>query len=155
LSFAGIFAEVGTKDTHTLTWEVRDSGNALVAGGPAFSFTPTVEGSYTVKFTVSDDDLGVGSATRGLAVHVFEMQADLGDPTRTALVVGGTTAGDEIHIAKGSAAGALTVTLNGTALGSFTPRGGHFLVYGQAGDDDIQVNGSVSLSGWLYGDAGN
>src|SRR3954454_11955596 len=38
--------------------------------------------------------------------------------------------------------------------GTYTPTG-HLTVHGLAGDDDIQVTGSVTVSLWLYGDGGN
>ena len=44
--------------------------------------------------------------------------------------------------------------LNGVGRGSFEPTG-RILAFGQAGNDNIQVAGSISLSAWLYGDAGD
>src|SRR5439155_7832921 len=50
--------------------------------------------------------------------------------------------------------GDVSVKLNGVSLGTFHPTG-RIIAFGQAGDDDIQVSGSIKLSAWLYGGAGN
>jgi len=39
-------------------------------------------------------------------------------------------------------------------MGTFQPTG-RIIVYGQAGDDDIQVAGSITLPAWLFGGDGN
>src|SRR5205823_11639035 len=41
-----------------------------------------------------------------------------------------------------------------TTLGTYSPTG-HIVAYGNAGDDDIQVAGAISLPAWLYGGDGN
>lgn len=156
-TFSGSFTDPGSADTHTLAWQVRDSGNVVVSSGAGatFSFTPTLQGGYTVTFTVTDDDGGVGTTCTTLTVNVWEIQVDPCDPSQTALVVGGTLANDHIVITPGAAADQIAVTVNGTSLGSDFAPTGHIFVYGQAGNDDIQVAGSIALSAWLYGGAGN
>jgi len=42
----------------------------------------------------------------------------------------------------------------GRSLGLYSPTG-RLLVYGQAGDDNLQVAGSVAVGAWRFGDAGN
>jgi hypothetical protein len=156
LEYSAAFTDPGSADTHTMTWQVLSGATVVASGsGLSFNFTPTITGNYTVSFTVTDDDAGQDVESLTLTVQTVALLADPCDSTKTALFVGGTTGNDQIHIGNGSAAGQLTVTLNGASLGAFTPTGRHFLVFGQAGDDTIQVNGSVSQSGWLYGGAGN
>src|SRR5688500_15403572 len=65
----------------------------------------------------------------------------------------GTIGPDDIRVAP-AAGGAGEVTRDGASLGTFAPTG-RSVVYGQAGDDDIQVAGSIALSAWLHGDAGD
>jgi CSLREA domain-containing protein len=71
-----------------------------------------------------------------------------------ALVVGGSTGSDVIQVASTGNAGAVAVTVNSQLLGTFTPTG-RIIVFGQAGNDDIEVSGSITLSAWLYGGDGN
>jgi Ca2+-binding RTX toxin-like protein len=44
--------------------------------------------------------------------------------------------------------------VNGVSLGTFSPTGS-VTVFAQAGDDDVQVGGGVSLPTWLFGGGGN
>lgn len=73
---------------------------------------------------------------------------------QTVLAVGGTLEDDRIVFHPGEAAGVVTVELNGVTLGTFEPTRA-VKACGQAGDDTIQVSGSIALSAWLYGDDGN
>src|SRR5262249_1691352 len=82
------------------------------------------------------------------------LQTDTTDPTKTQLAVGGTTANDVIVFSPVGNQGNIEVTINGVSQGVFAPTG-RLLAFGQAGDDDIQVSGSIGNAAWLYGDAGN
>src|SRR5262249_17282420 len=61
----GTFSDPGTLDTFTYNWHVVSSNGQAVADGSAqnFSFTPVDNGTYTVTFTVTDKDGGVGTDT--------------------------------------------------------------------------------------------
>src|SRR5262249_12703085 len=96
----------------------------------------------------------VNTIQRNVSITSTAIQVDPADASKTALAVGGTVAGDTIFIDKFDSSGKVQVWLNGTPLGVFAPTG-RLLVYGQAGDDDIEVAGSVNLPAWLFGDAGN
>ncbi|HMC64371.1 MAG TPA: hypothetical protein VKI65_05480, partial [Gemmataceae bacterium] len=82
------------------------------------------------------------------------LETDPCDPAKTALVVRGTAGNDTIVFSPGGNSGDITVKLNGVSLGTFHPTG-RIIAYGQAGDDDIQVAGSITLPTWLYGGDGN
>ncbi len=58
----GVFSDPGA-DTYAMNWHVVASNGQVVAdgSGTSFSFTPVDNGTYTVTYTVSDDDGGVGS----------------------------------------------------------------------------------------------
>src|SRR5206468_952796 len=100
--------------------------------GPATAaHTFTTSGTYTVTLTATDKD-GAASTllSRTVTISDYALQADPADPTKTNLVVGGTTANDTITLAAATG-GAVKVTVNGTVLGTFTPTG-RVLVFAQA-----------------------
>src|SRR5262249_33915227 len=82
------------------------------------------------------------------------LQVDPCDPTKTALVVRGTPGNDDIRFIPGGTAGSVEVFLNNVSLGTFTPTG-RLIAYAGAGNDEVQVAGSIALPAWLYGGAGN
>jgi PKD repeat protein len=61
----GTFSDPGSADTHTFLWHVQASNGQVVADGTGqnFVFTPADEGTYTVTFTVRDDD-GASASTQ-------------------------------------------------------------------------------------------
>jgi hypothetical protein len=160
LNFSGSFTDVGTLDTHEVKWDFGDGTvidfhsstdpNALTP--PTHIYTAS--GVYTLTLSVRDDDGGIGVKSQDVTITAVAIQQDPCDPDETALVVGGTTANDTIVLNPQGNAGDISVLINGVSQGVYHPTG-HIIVYGQAGDDDIQVAGSISLSAWLYGDAGN
>jgi Ca2+-binding RTX toxin-like protein len=108
----------------------------------------TDTGSYTVQVTATDKDVGVSAvATQLITIQAAEIQGDT-------LAVGGTLGDDTIFFTPAGNSGGINVSINGVSQGTFTPTG-RILAYGQAGNDDIQVAGSISLSAWLYGGDGN
>src|SRR5262249_43210544 len=115
----------------------------------------TQAGTYTVQVTATDKDGGTSAAaTHTITITAVALQADPCDPTKTALVVGGTGGNDTILFNPGSNAGTVQALVNGVSQGTFSPTG-RILAYGQAGDDDIRVAGGITLPAWLYGGAGN
>lgn len=69
------FADPGTQDTHTATWDWGDgttsSGSVTESGGSGSvtgSHTYTAAGSYTVKLTVKDDDDAASSPAEQTAI---------------------------------------------------------------------------------------
>jgi Ca2+-binding RTX toxin-like protein len=159
LDFAGLFQDAGTADTHTARWDFGDGTIidfvSTDRSSPATAaHTYTSEGTYTVALTIRDDDGGVTSVQKTVTITAVALQTDPCDPEKTALVIGGTTANDTIVISPQGSGGGVAVLINGVSKGVFQPTG-HVIVYGQAGDDDIQVAGSIGLETWLFGEAGN
>jgi hypothetical protein len=112
-------------------------------------------GTYTVAATIRDDDGGETTVSTSIEVVAAALQEDPDDPQRTSLAVGGTIGDDEIRfLPAGMKQSAVEVTVNGVSLGVFEPTD-RLISYGQEGDDDIQVAGSINLAAWLYGDDGN
>ncbi len=159
LSFAGSFSDVGTLDTHKVAWDFGDGvliplHPSTDAGALTPGHTYTSTGTFTIQLIVEDDDGGTATLSRTITISDVELQADPCDTGATALVVGGTTGDDKIHFIPQGNAGAIKVTVNNVVLGTFTPTGS-IIAYGQAGDDDIQVAGSITLATLLYGDDGD
>jgi extracellular elastinolytic metalloproteinase len=157
LAFSGAFTDVGTLDTHEVQWDFGD--------GTVIPFHPTTDpgaltppahvyatnGTYTLTMTLRDDDGGVASVTRTVTIVSIQLQPDPWDASKTALVVGGTPGNDVIAFR--SAAGGVRVVFNGVSQGVFQPTG-HLIAYGQAGSDDIRVQGTIRLEALLFGGDG-
>jgi hypothetical protein len=125
VGFAGTYADPGANDTHTVGWSVSNSAGRVVASSTAspFSFTPTLAGTYTVKFTAADNRGGTTSVTRVLNVLSAGYKPDATTPGKTALYIFGTTGNDTITVAPANTTGGLFVTVNGKLQGTFAPNG--------------------------------
>jgi PKD domain/RTX calcium-binding nonapeptide repeat (4 copies) len=160
LSFSSTFSDVGILDTHTAVFDWGDgtSSSAVVneaggAGSASASHVYAAAGTYTITLTVYDDDLGSQSVTKTIPIYAVALQDDSCIPGTTALAVGGTTGNDTIML-QAAGSGGIEVFINGVSQGVFAPTG-RLLVYGQAGDDDLAVAGSIANPAWLFGDSGN
>ena len=101
VSFDGTFSDPGAGDTHTYLWQVSASNGQVIADGTsqAFSFTPSDDGIYTVTYTVTDDDGGVGTAMVNVVVEnqsptAQDAQWDLVENAPVGTVVGTISATD-------------------------------------------------------------
>lgn len=137
-----------TNDTGAAIIDQPGDRGLLTAGSFAGSHIYTAAGSYVVAITVTDDDGGATTIERPVTIEIVSMQVG-GD-----LAVGGTTGADEIRFRPGGNIGDVDVLLAGAVEGTYQPTG-RLLAFGQDGDDDLQVAGSILLSAWLYGDGGN
>jgi PKD repeat protein/type VI protein secretion system component Hcp len=155
VTFAGTFTDPGEEDfAHPQAWQVFDASGGVVAqgSGAGFTFAAPQSGTYRVVYTVTDDDGAQGSASQPLTVTAVALQPDPLDPSKTALVVGGTAGPDRI-IFRPKHHG-VEALVNGASLGVFHPTG-RLIAYGQAGDDFIQVQGNITLPTLLDGGDGN
>ena len=66
VSFGGAFTDPGTLDTHTGDWKFGDGATST---GFSAAHAYNAAGTYTVTFTVTDDDNGVGQATTTVTVE--------------------------------------------------------------------------------------
>ncbi|MCE9527791.1 MAG: PKD domain-containing protein, partial [Planctomycetales bacterium] len=151
-------SDPGTADTQQIAWDFGDgtvialhSATDPAALAPTHTFT--LNGTYTVTLTVVDDDGGIGTFSYQISIATLGLQADPCHPQGTALVVGGTTSADLIRVLPADSGG-LNVTLGGSSLGVFTGLS-RVIVYGQAGDDDIQAAGSIGVDMWFFGGDGS
>jgi hypothetical protein len=134
---------------YTITWGDGSPAQTTTGNGSGVSVDHVFAAtdSYSVTVTATDKDGGVSTqATHALSIAAIQMQGN-------DLVVGGTPGDDQIVINPGDA-GTVQVLFGGVPQGGYNPTG-KLVVYGQAGDDTIQVASGVSLPAWLYGDAGN
>jgi hypothetical protein len=62
VTLSGSFTDPGN-DSYSVLWHVVASNGQVIADGhgSSFNFTPNKYGTYTVTYTVTDDDGGVGS----------------------------------------------------------------------------------------------
>jgi hypothetical protein len=159
LPFTASFSDIGSLDTHQVQWDFGD--------GTVIPFTPTTtsgalspthiytqNGTYALTVAIRDDDGGLSAKTATVQIRTIALQQDRCDPQLSALVVGGSTSADTIVFSPSGNDGAIKVTMNGVSLGVFSPTG-QIIAFGQAGDDDIQIAGSIGLPAWLYGDNGD
>lgn len=84
VALAGTFADRGDADTVTFKWHVVASNGQVITDGSSqnFQFTPNDNGTYTVSFTVTDDDGGVKSDS--VIVNVDNVDPKLSDVAATA-----------------------------------------------------------------------
>src|SRR4029453_5244381 len=93
---------------------------------PRHGFTDL--GDYTVTVTVTDKDGGATTVSAAITIVAAQLQTDTADPTKTALVVGGTPGSDVVRL--NTANNQIDVTINGVSQGQFSPTG-RILIYGQ------------------------
>jgi hypothetical protein len=164
LSYTGNFSDPGEAggETYTFTWKATKSGSTTpvqTGTDQNFCFTPTSLGTYTISFKVADDAGGSGTVTKTVTVKAVDLQTDPNDPTKTALVVGGTTGDDTIVIQRAATAGFYTVVLNGVTQGTTWKPTGHIIVYGVGGKDNIKLlsnsYGSVTIPALLFAGPGS
>jgi hypothetical protein len=156
-----------TNTTLTYAWDL-DGDSLYGEAGPAAArgdevgMTPTfladgLLGPATLTVSLRVTDNGGLTSTATATVQVSDqplLLPDPCDPAQTALFVGGTLGNDQIVFSSVGTGGDVAVTVNGVAQGTFHPTG-RIIAYGQAGNDDIQVSGSLAHSAWLYGGGGN
>jgi hypothetical protein len=123
------------------------------ATSPGISFASGA--SHSVQAIYSGNSNFVGSSnTLTQTVQTVALETDPSDVTKTALFVGGTAGNDTIVFNPGGGSGTVQVVLNSVSQGTYSPTG-HLIAYGNAGDDTIQVAGSLTLPTLLFGGDGN
>lgn len=163
LSFAGNFADAGADAWSAVVNFGDGSGNQAVPlnADKTFNFNKlySTTGNYMITVAVQDDDGGAGSQNVFIPINIVDVQSDPLVPGQSLLAVGGTLAGDKIQVNPGGTAGTFIVKFGNTTLGAYSAPAaapfGRIAVFGQAGDDDITVHNSITLSAWLEGQDGN
>jgi hypothetical protein len=169
LAYTGSFADPDA-DTWTGTVNFGDgAGDQPLGLRPdktfAFRHVYPTTGTFTIVVTVTDNHGGVGTSTLAVTIRVAVLEPDPIDPSLTMLAVGGTTGTNTIVIKPADANGTLHVKFGTgitTNVGNFQPTG-HVAVFGQAGNDDIELQRAIiggrtvfiSTPAFLFGDGGN
>ncbi len=164
LVFSGAFTDAGTLDTHAAMVDWGD-GSAVAAlpltegagsGTISGSHVYAAAGVYHIQVTVTDDDGGVDAQSFDVAIADAALLPDVCNAGETALYVGGTTGADNIQINSPGCNGTVDVTIDCAPVGAFAPSSdGRIVVFAQAGDDVVQISGSITNSAWIYGGDGN
>lgn len=170
LDFTSSFKDPGILDTHSaiINWGDATSSSGPVmenhgSGSVSASHVYTASGKYTVTITVTDKDGGSTSVSRQVTIVAAALLPDPCDPSRTALFVGGTVLDDKIEIEPGCGRNQIKVEIEQEGAGcqesewhaTFNGPISRIIVFGQAGDDDIQVAGGLCIPAWLFGGDGN
>lgn len=107
-----------------------------------------VPATYTLTVTAVDQS----GTTGDVVVHTVTVgHMNVVDGT---LLIGGTPGADVIRITTRGNRGEIVVDYNGDKADGWLPTKG-ISVFGQAGDDQIELSGSHRLSAWLDGGAGD
>jgi Ca2+-binding RTX toxin-like protein len=141
---------------YVINWGDGSANTTVHAGGSTSrNHTYTKVGPFTISYIATDKDGGASApVTKLVTVGGAQVTTDPSDPTKTALIVGGTTGNDNILIDKGAGSSSLQVKLNGTVQGTFSFTGSYF-VFGQEGNDTITVSRQLNRDAFLYGGDGN
>ncbi|HXG09859.1 MAG TPA: LamG-like jellyroll fold domain-containing protein [Gemmataceae bacterium] len=156
---------------YTVDWGDGTAVQTFAGSGLSVDHVFREAGSWTVRVTATDKDGGVSAvATVTVQTSAIALQPDPADPSKTILVVGGTEGNDRLVFRPAPSPlllspswgrgvgvrgrGGVRVVLNRQELGIFQPTGG-IVALGQAGDDDIRVDGCLQLPARLEGGWGN
>ena len=150
--------------TYRIDWDGNGSVDQTISG-PATTTVAHVfpaNGTFTPRVSTTDKDGVQGAASpaaRATSVSTALLVPDPFTPGTTDLLIGGTTSGDTIAISQPRRTNNLSVSINRVTVGTFSPPSGttwgRIVVYGQAGDDSIQVASGIATASWLFGDDGN
>jgi len=162
MSFEGSFSDPGTLDTHTSSWEIRNSSHVLAAAGSGttWEFTPVKPDTYTVKFIVNDDDGGSDIAFLEVRVGTFILEPCQDDPEKYILGIFGSEGRDRIRIRWRSGSRQYIVkirSLDSDTVEKFFVDEAlcKIIVYGRAGDDTVRISAKVNVNAIIYGGSGN
>ena len=160
LSFADAFTDAGVLDTHTasINWGDGSQSAGLVteshgSGTVMASHVFTASGTYRVALTITDKDGMSTTVVQNVAVVPVLVELDPVYGGRM-LAIGGTTAADTIQIRAQKGGNTLNVVMNGVT----TPvpgNVGRIVVFGQSGNDFVQLDRNVSTPAFVYGGSGN
>jgi Ca2+-binding RTX toxin-like protein len=110
-------------------------------------------GRYSLVVNVADNHGGSASRSLAVSISAVALESDPASPRQTILAIGGTPGGDLISLVGRGSRGIL-VLLNGSLSGPYRPTS-RVEVYGQAGNDVIQIAGCITTPARVFGGDGN
>ena len=141
--------DTGTDSTDSLTINGTAGEDILVQTGMQIS-----RGDETVVFGASVDSVTVAAGEGDQFVVTEPSSVPLLLDGAAEFVVYGTAGDDHILFNPGTVAGEVVAKLNGSEIGTLTDVA-QLVAYGLAGNDTIQVAGSITVSAWFDGGLGN
>lgn len=156
--FSGHVSDVPI-DSYTVTWNFGDGSSvATYASADPAALAPThvysAPGTYDVTMTVTDKDGGVATVASTITVKLAALLTDPLDATKTALVIGGTDAADDVRLYLVEETGRIRLVIDGQKVATFDPTG-HIVFNGMAGNDYVNVGKGVTNGAIFRGGAGN
>ena len=153
---------IGYTDEHGNGEVWDDSGSPITVAsgsGDTLNFVPDELGTYTVSFTVTDDDTGSDTATLDVEISNVVVAPDPEGTGETVLFISGSNGKDKIEVKKDKKTGTIKVKVENKDdktkfEGEFGPGIDRIVIYGRDGDDDIKVRKGVPAAE-LYGGQGN
>jgi hypothetical protein len=154
--------------SYRIDWDGNGKVDQIVSGASGLTVLHAFPGTgkFTPRMTIVDTAGNASPLTLGqqVTVQTVAPEPDPANPSLNALAVGGTTGNNVIVITPADPTGTtVDVTINKVLQqgGPFAPTG-HILVYGQNGNDTLQIaskliNGqtvSVAIPALLYGGGG-
>lgn len=141
LSYSSSFSDVPADADATTAWTVLNSAASTVASGSgtSFDFTPTATGTYTVSFTVNDQDGGVTTVSLApVTISATLVQTGV-------LYVGGTASNDTFNFTQ-TAVSQFSLVLNGANAGTFLAITEVRLFGGAGAGDAVTINGDSNTN---------
>jgi hypothetical protein len=122
-----------------INWGDGSTQTVTADSGTVVGHTYTGTGTFPVSVTATDKDGVAGnSVTQDVAVKSAQQENDPATQGGSVgLAIGGTSGNDNIQITTGAVSGTVTVTLDGTNLGTFTPQGNSLIVFGAPGTNTV------------------
>ncbi len=165
------FTDLGTTDTHTATIDWGDGSPVEQASVQESGGSGTVTGvhqytdldNYVITITVEDNDSGQATAETTVEIERTLVGDDPQQPGERALFVGGSLGDDCVHVFT-SSDGHLSVKMShgpGWIEEEFEAgpdgltSGGHVYVFTCDGDDEVDVDSSVTHDAEIYLGPGN
>lgn len=145
-------SDPSTLDQADLTYAIDWDGDLVIdltTSATQVSHVFTTYGVHQVRMYASDPDGASGAFSAPLNVNIVPAEQQ-----GARLMIGGTPGDDRITILPGSVIGQYQVVIGGVVQGTFSATE-RAVVYGQAGNDNLQAHKKLALPVWLFGEGGN
>jgi uncharacterized delta-60 repeat protein len=139
-------------DQDNLTFAIDWNGDLVIdqeTTETEISHIFTTTGDHHVQVFATDPDGATSALSAPFEVSIVAIKEQGGT-----LAIGGTLGPDKITVRQSATVGKYEVLFAGVVQGSFAATD-RAVIYGQSGNDLLQASKKLSLSVWLYGDAGN